>query len=115
MPWIKWVGTFFFLFPRPEFGGAQVIEQVEPYSIVQGIFWETPKRVLVGCGNFIPANEIHKHAYLRGQNLMPDEVSRSMAESFRFQEGFTAPWKIFRRGDVRIADIARQILQKTNV
>lgn len=105
VPWIKWVGTLGVLFPRPEFGGVQVIEQSPVYPWYRRWFWEAPKRVFTGCGTWIRPQEVGKHAYLRGQNLMPDQVSRSMAESFRFQEGFVDPWEIFKVGDIRIADL----------
>lgn len=105
VPWVKWVGTWGPLFPRPVFGGVQVIEQEGPYLWYERWTWQPFKRTFFGCGTWIPAQEVHKHQYLRGQNLVPDIVSRSMAESFRFQEGFTAPWQIFKSGDVRIADL----------
>lgn len=105
VPWIKWTGTLGFLFPRPEFGGVQIIEQSQKHPWYRRWFWEAPKRVFLGCGRWIPPQEMHKHAFLRGQNLMPDIVSRSMAESFRFQDGFVDPWEVFKVGDVRIADL----------
>ncbi len=105
VPWVKWVGTFGPLFPRPVFGGVQVIGQEGPYSLLERWTWQPFKRTFFGCGQWIPAQDVHKHEYLRGQNLMPDVVSRAMAESFRFQEGITAPWQIFKTGDVRIADL----------
>ncbi len=112
VPWIKWTGTLGFLFPRPEFGGVQIIEQEGPYPWHERWTTRPLARTFRGCGAWIPPQEMHKHAYLRGQNLMPDAVSRSMAESFRFQEGFTAPWRIFKGGDVRIADFPDDINQQ---
>ncbi len=104
VPWTKWVGTYGVFFPRPEFGGVQIIEQSEVYGLARKWFWESPKRVLAGCGQWIPAEDVHKHAYLRGQNLMPDTVSRSYAESFRFQDSILGPSGYFKSGDIRVAD-----------
>lgn len=104
VPWIKWVGTLGVFFPRPEFGGVQIIPEIPEYSTLRRWFWESPKRVLFGCGEWIPPQDVRKHEFLRGQNLMPDSVSRSYAESFRFQESIFGPLGFFKAGDVRIAD-----------
>jgi hypothetical protein len=104
VPWIRWVGTLGVFFPRPEFGGVQIIPETPEYSALRRWLWEAPKRVLTGCGEWIPAQDVHNHEFLRGQNLMPDSVSRSYAESFRFQESILGPLGFFKAGDVRIAD-----------
>src|SRR3989344_5358261 len=90
---IKWTGL---LFPWPEFRGVQVIE--EGGTNVFG-------RVFLGCGRWVPPHEIVRHPFLRGQNLVPFEVTRFMAGSLRFQKGFFAPLPLSRVGDIRIADM----------
>jgi hypothetical protein len=90
---IKWTGL---LFPWPEFGGVQVIEEGGTNML---------GRVFLGCGTWIPPEEIGRHAYLKGQNLMPFSVTRFMAGSLRFQKGFFAPLPLSRVGDIRIADM----------
>ncbi|MGB3524337.1 MAG: hypothetical protein WBB32_00065 [Flavobacteriales bacterium] len=89
---IKWVGV---AFPRPVFGGVNVIEQRKPSD-------NWIKRMLFGRGTFIPAGDIKDHPYLVGQDLMPHEVSRYIAECFRFRRGFTAPLPGYHEGDIRI-------------
>lgn len=94
---IRWKGWFF---PRPEFGGIQVIRQ-NPNPTVAGAV----KRSLVGLGEWIPVAEIQKHAHLRGQNLVPHRVSRYVANSFRYKAGFFAPFPGYHLGDIRIPDM----------
>jgi hypothetical protein len=91
---IKWSGV---IFPWPEFGGVQIIHQGRTNTV---------GRIFLGCGEWIPPGEIEKHPYLRGQNLMPSVVSRFMAESLRFQNGFLGPLPFSRQGDIRIADVS---------
>jgi hypothetical protein len=104
VPWRKWVGTLGVFFARPEFGGVQIIRQVPRYAWYRRLLWEAPRRVFAGCGTWIPPEDVGKYEYLRGQNLMPDFVSRSYAESFRFQDSFLGPLGYFKSGDVRVAD-----------
>ena len=92
VPIVKWKGFFF---PRPVFGGVYVIEQSDVDS---GYF----KRVFAGKGNYISPDEIKKHKYLVGQNLMPEKVVTFTAESFKFDKGFFAPMPGFHEGDIRI-------------
>ncbi|HEY4507539.1 MAG TPA: hypothetical protein VJJ47_01510 [Candidatus Paceibacterota bacterium] len=85
-----------FVFPWPEFGGVVVFRQ-EPDG------GSTVHRTLFGGGEWVPPGEIARHPYLVGQNLVPYEVSRWIAESFRFRRGIAGP--ITHNGDVRIPDI----------
>jgi hypothetical protein len=93
---IKWRGI---IFVWPEFGGVQVIRQ-KPDTI-GGII----KSWFVGDGEWIPAKEVVKYSYLSRQNTMPYEVSRYIATSLRFQNGFLAPMPWYHKGDVRIPDL----------
>lgn len=92
---VRWTG---WLFPWPEFGGVQVIEQGETSMIGR----------LFGCGRWIPPEKIAQHPFLLRQNIVSDEVARFTAESFRFQGGhnwferFLAPTFLSREGDVVI-------------
>jgi hypothetical protein len=97
---VRWRGVFF---PRPEFGGVQVIRQT------QGGVLHWLKLLFCGEGKWVPPEQVAKHAYLRGQNLVPYEVGRYAAESFRFQNGFFAPFPGFHRGDVRIPDLSGDV------
>lgn len=108
---VRWSWNTLGFFPWPEFGGVQVIEQNGPYRSwrVFGIDWhkwlvDWPEHVIVGCGHWIPPENVHAHAFLTGQNIVPYEASRFMAESNRFQAGFLGPTRFSRQGDVRIAD-----------
>lgn len=95
---IKWEGL---LFPWPVFGGVQVIEQGDTNIIGR----------LIGCGHWIPPEQIASHPFLLRQNIVSDEVARFTAESFRFQGGhnwlerFFAPMPWSREGDITIADV----------
>lgn len=100
VPITQWSGWFF---PRPEFGGVVVVEQTEPGKSAWRRWFE---RNFLGCGRYIPASEVAQHAYLRGQNIVPYEVTRVAAESLRFRAGFFAPTRWVREGDLRIADLA---------
>ena len=93
---IRWKGI---IFPRPVFGGVLVIEQTEG-GVVD---WAT--NMLVGSGDWIAPDEIGEHDFLEGQNIVPNRVSRFSAQSFRFQEGFTAPMPGYHVGDIRIPDL----------
>ncbi len=93
---VRWKGI---LFPRPEFGGVQVIRQSE------GGLLHWLKLMMIGDGEWIPPEEVANHSYLRGQPLIPYDVSRYAAESFRFQSGFFAPFPGSHQGDVRIPDL----------
>lgn len=88
----KWKG---WLIPRPIFGGVIVIEQKGQSD---GHF----KRVFAGKGEFISADDVRSYKYLKGQNVIPEEVATFTANSFRFQEGFFAPMPYYHEGDIRI-------------
>jgi len=98
---VRWRGI---LFPRPEFGGVQVIRQDAQHSL-----WSMFKRWLLGTGKWISPEEISKHTYLVNQSTLPKIVSRFIANSFRFQEGFFAPLPAYHRGDIRIPDLPEDI------
>jgi len=98
---VRWKGLFF---PRPEFGGVQVIRQDASHSP-----WHGFKRWLLGTGQWIEPQEIPKYKYLINQSTLPKIVSRFMANSFRFQEGFLAPMPAYHRGDIRIPDLPQDI------
>ena len=92
--WSRWV------FPWPEFGGVIVIRQS------QGGLLHALKRVFFGDGTWIPPENIHEYAFLRGQNLVPYDVSRYAARSFRFERSFWAPCPIGNHnGDTMIPDL----------
>ncbi len=93
---IRWRGVFF---PVPEFGGVVVIRQEESSLLA------TVRRILLGRGTWIAPEEVAQYPYLKGQNLVPEVVSRTIAESFRFQNGFLAPLPWNHDGDVRIPDL----------
>ena len=97
VPLTQWRGLFF---PQPYFGGVQVIRQ-NP----RGGFADMVRRLFFGVGEWIPPDRIKDHPFLRGQSLMPRQVSRHIAESFRFQSGFFAPMPGYHLGDVRIPDL----------
>ncbi len=83
-----------FPFPVAVFGGVQVIPQD-----CHGFLYDA-MRVFKGAGYFIPAEEVHKHKFLHGQNTLADSISVHIGESFRFQNGFTVPM-LTHRGDIR--------------
>jgi hypothetical protein len=97
---IRWSGLFF---PQPEFGGVQLIRQHE--GGVGSFLW----KMLFGTGEWIPPDEIAKHPFLVGQHVLPYAVSRYMAGSFRFQNGFLAPFPGFHEGDIRIPDMPEDV------
>lgn len=98
---IKWNGIFF---PWPEFGGVYIIEQNANKD-----FSGYVEKVLLGGGQWISPENIGNHGYLIGQNIVPYEVSRYVANSFRFQNGFEAPFPGYHKGDIRIADEAKDV------
>ncbi len=93
---VKWTGLFF---PRPEFGGVQLIRQNK------GGLDAAFERGWRGRGEWIPPAEIAKHPFLHGQNLNSQEVARTVARSFRYQAGFLAPMPGRHKGDIRIPDL----------
>lgn len=93
---IRWRGL---LFPHPEFGGVQMIRQSE------GGIVATLRRWFLGVGEWIRPEEIARHEFLVGQNIVAYQVSRFIANSFRFQGGFLAPLPGYHKGDVRIPDL----------
>lgn len=96
VPIIRWKGLFF---PRPEFGGVQLIRQTKETSS------DLTRLLFLGAGKWIMPEKIPQYSFLSGQNIMPYEVSRYVAHSFRFQEGFLAPLPWYHKGDVRIPDM----------
>ena len=100
VPLIRWKGL---LFPRPEFGGVQVIEQ-SPEGL-----WPELRVLLFGAGRWIRPDQIEAHPWLAGQDLLPPTVSRYMAHSFRFQNGFLAPLPGYHMGDIRIPDLPEDV------
>jgi hypothetical protein len=101
IPIIRWTG---WVFPRPEFGGVMVVNETPERSWL-GERLETLKRVFWGCGTWIAPEQIASHQYLTGQNIVPFEVTRYMAASLRFRNGFWAPTPLRKEGDIRIADM----------
>ena len=93
---IRWRG---FIFPRPEFGGVHIISQEED------TFVNSITRLFAGTGYGVQPYEIPKYRFLIGQNILSFETSRYAAESFRFQEGLTAPLPWRHIGDIRIPDM----------
>ncbi|OHA21631.1 MAG: hypothetical protein A2849_02355 [Candidatus Taylorbacteria bacterium RIFCSPHIGHO2_01_FULL_51_15] len=93
---IRWSGLFF---PRPEFGGGQIIRQEEDSL---SSWW---RHITIGCGEWIPPEHVPRHVFLQGQNILSYDASRYMAESFRFQNGLFAPMPWNHRGDIRIPNL----------
>ncbi|MFA7193345.1 MAG: hypothetical protein WC087_00280 [Candidatus Paceibacterota bacterium] len=96
----KWDG---FIFPRPHFGGVVIIKQSE------GGFLKFIKRLFVGEGDWIRPEHIKNYDWLAGQNLVPYEVSRHVANSFRFRYGYLAPFPLTHYRDIRIPDLAGDV------
>lgn len=92
---IHWRG---FLAPWPEFGGVVLIRQS------QGGIVSKLSTALLGTGEWIRPEDVPKRPFLVGQNIVPYDVSRYLAESFRFKGGFWAP-AIGHWGDIRIPDM----------
>ena len=93
--WSKWI------FPWPEFGGVIVIRQNS------GGVAHALKRLFFGEGKWIPPEKIKNYEYLRGQNLVPYEVSRYTARSFRFEQSFWSPFPgLSHSGDTMIPDVS---------
>jgi hypothetical protein len=63
------------------------------------------KRAFVGDGRWIKPEEIKDHDWLAGQNLVPYDVSRHVANSFRFRYGYFAPFPLTHYKDIRIPDL----------
>jgi hypothetical protein len=95
IPLIYWKG---WLLPRPTFGGVMVIRQKT--GAADGL-----SALLTGAGEWIKADEIGDYAYLRGQNLVPEQVSTFVAESFRFTHGFASPMPGYHLGDIRVPNL----------
>ena len=95
IPLIYWKG---WLLPRPTFGGVMVIRQKT--GAADGL-----SALLTGAGEWIKADEIGDYAYLRGQNLVPEQVSTFVAESFRFTHGFASPIPGYHLGDIRVPNL----------
>lgn len=97
VPLVRWRGIFF---PRPEFGGVQIVRQRGKPGLDDSI-----RRMVVGVGRWIPPEKIRSRPFLVGQNVLSSKVSRYVANSFRFQYGFLAPMPGYHRGDIRIPDL----------
>lgn len=82
----------------PQFGGVVIIKQGNSPMLS----WEWLKLVFTGCGEWIPPQEVTHHAFLKGQNLVPEAVGRFTAESFRFQGGLYDVMSGFHIHDIRI-------------
>lgn len=93
---IRWRGI---IFPRPEFGGIQLIRQRKESLLSDALL------VVFGTGQWIRPDEIKNYPFLQGQNLMSEDVSRFIAGCFRFQNGFLAPMPGLHRDDIRIPDL----------
>ncbi len=88
------------IFPKPEFAGVQVIHQ-NPGGVFHA-GW----RLFFGEGEWVKPEDIAKHPYLKGQNLLSYDVSRYIALSFRFQHGITSALPHYHIGDIRIPDLS---------
>jgi hypothetical protein len=97
---IRWKGI---LFPRPEFGGVQIIRQQK------GGLRSWFERRFTGCGEWVPPEKVHRYSFLRGQSLVSPVVSRFIADSFRFQDGFLSPMPYYHYGDIRIPDMPDEV------
>lgn len=122
---VRWSG---WLFPWPEFGGIQIVRQNSDYviksssdylALAQGnlFYWwrkfsHVVSRVAIGCGEWIPPEEVSKHVFLQGQNIVPYEVTRYNALSLGFQEGFTAKAPGYREGDLQIPNLPADMNQQ---
>jgi len=98
---IRWNGI---LFPWPEFGGVHIIPSADRLSLFDKVrLW------VLGIGKWIPPGDIPKYPFLKGQSIVPAEVQRFNANSFRFHSGFWAPAPFYHRGDVRIPDLPEDV------
>ncbi|MFN8390682.1 MAG: hypothetical protein U0136_10365 [Bdellovibrionota bacterium] len=97
---VRWRGFFF---PYPEFGGVQIIrQQKETFSAYLHLLF-------LGAGEWIPPEDVLGHKFLKGQNIVSEQVSLPIGESFRFQNGFLAPLPGYHNGDIRIPDLERDV------
>lgn len=101
---LRWRGIFF---PYPEFGGVLIVRQEQKPTLESFL-----TRVLLGAGSWISPERIQEFSYLRGQNILPERVSRYTAESLRFMNGFLAPFPGWHQGDVRIPDSKESMNQQ---
>lgn len=60
---------------------------------------------LLGAGYWVRPEDVPKYRYLAGQNVLAYEVSRYIAQSFRYQGGFWGPMPGNHQGDVRIPEM----------
>jgi hypothetical protein len=93
---IKWEGI---IFPRPVFGGVVCVKQTNSPSL------DTVRQIFSGEGDWIKPRDVAKHPWLSGQDILPYDVSRNIAESFRFRYGYKAPMPGFHIKDIRIPDM----------
>jgi hypothetical protein len=91
--WSRWI------FPWPEFGGVEIIHQD------QGGIFHAVSRLFFGEGEWIRPEDISKYSYLKGQNLVPYDVSRYAAQSFRYERSFFAPLPFYHTGDTMIPEL----------
>jgi hypothetical protein len=98
---VRWRGLFF---PRPEFGGVQLIRQEKEAGVLGYL-----RLLLFGTGEWISPETVASRPYLLGENILPYTVSRNIANSFRFQNGFWAPMPGYHNGDVRIPNMAADV------
>lgn len=98
---IRWRGFFF---PQPEFGGVRVIPQER--GSLAGSF----VRMFLGApGYWVRPQDIPKHPFLMGQDILAFAVSRYIAESFRFQAGPFGPLPGIHKDDIRIPDLPQDL------
>jgi hypothetical protein len=97
---VRWSGVFF---PQPEFGGVQLIRQ---HRRTAG---SVVGKMLFGAGEWIRPEAVAQRRFLAGQHVLSYAVSRYMARSFRFQNGFLAPFPGYHHGDVRIPDMPEDV------
>ncbi len=97
---IRWSGLFF---PRPEFGGVVLIKQHDPDLL------GSLQRILIGRGEWIRPEAVQNYPFLRGQSLLSAKITRYVAASIRFQDGFFAPLPGYHQGDVRIPDLPSDV------
>jgi len=93
---IRWKGFFF---PYPTFGGVMVIDSGEHDTA------DYFERITIGKGMYISAEDTKKYPFLRGQNMLAEEVSRLQAQSLQFLGGFTDPLPWNRETTVKIPDL----------
>ena len=107
---LRWRGI---VFPYPEFGGVLVVHSAETTTPLQALLdGSYLKRISFGAGQWVAPERVQEFSYLRGQNILPYRVSRYVAESLRFMNGFMAPFPGYHQGDIRIPDSKENLYQQ---